>query len=135
MFSFRELFFVYIIGSIMYGIIEVIFRGYTHWSMILTGGACFLLFYLLNFSLNMNLLQKCLLSMFIITSLEFVVGYFVNIVFGLNVWNYTELPFNYMGLVCPLYSGIWFLFGIPMTFLASFIRAELSVDVPKSKII
>lgn len=122
MFSFKELIFVYCIGSVLYSFIEIVFRGYTHWSMMLTGGACFLLFYLMNTSLNINLLGKCFFSMFIITSFEFVVGYFVNIVFNLNVWSYAGLPFNYLGQICLLYSCIWFLFGIPMTFLSNFIR-------------
>lgn len=122
MFSFKELIVVYIIGALGYGLIEVIFRGYTHWSMALTGGVCFLLFYIMNFSLNIGIIEKCFLASFIITALEFVVGYFVNIVFGLNVWSYAEMPYNYLGQVCLLYSCIWFLFGIPMTGIANYIR-------------
>ena len=81
MFSFKELTFVYFVGAISYSLIEVLFRGYTHFSMALTGGVCFLLFYIMNFSLNIGLIGKCFLASFIITSLEFIVGYFVNIVF------------------------------------------------------
>ena len=29
----------------------IIFRGYTHWSMVITGGICFLIFYILNVTL------------------------------------------------------------------------------------
>lgn len=122
MFSFKELTFVFFIGGVIYGIIETIFRGYTHWSMILTGGACFLLFYILNFTLNIGLLGKCLIATFIITGLEFIVGYIVNILWGLNVWSYANMPYNYMGQICLYYSMIWFLFGIPMTFFANYIR-------------
>lgn len=122
MFSFKELIFVYGVGGISYSIIEILFRGYTHWTMVLTGGACFLLFYIMNFSLNIGIIGKCFLASFIITSLEFIVGYFVNIVFKLNVWSYANIPFNYLGQICLLYSGIWFLFGIPMTFLANYIK-------------
>ncbi len=122
MFSFKELLFVYIIGGVSYSLIEIFFRGYTHWSMIITGGVCFLLFYIMNFSLNIGIIGKCFLASFIITSLELIVGYFVNIVFNLNVWSYSGLPFNYLGQVCLLYSGIWFLFGIPMTLLSNYIR-------------
>ena len=122
MFSFKELVFVSVIGGLAYSLIEILFRGYTHWSMAFTGGVCFLLFYVMNFSLNINIISKCFLASFIITSFEFIVGYFVNIVFKLNVWSYAELPFNYLGQVCLLYSGIWFLFGIPMTLLANYIR-------------
>ena len=122
MFSFKELVFVYCVGALLYSFIEVFFRGYTHWSMVLTGGACFLLFYIMNFTLNIGIIGKCFLASFIITSLEFVVGYFVNIVFKLNVWSYAGMPYNYLGQICLVYSGIWFLFGIPMTFLSNYIR-------------
>lgn len=122
MFSFKELTFVYISGALIYSLIEVLFRGYTHWSMALTGGACFLIFYIMNFTLDIGLLGKCFFAMFIITSFEFIVGYFVNIVFGLNVWSYAGLPYNYMGQICLRYSTIWFLFGIPMTLLSNAIR-------------
>ena len=123
MFSFKELFFVYFLGSFLYSVIEVLFRGYTHWTMALTGGACFLLFYIMNFTLNVGLISKCFLASFIITAFEFIVGYFVNIVFKLNVWSYAGIPYNYLGQICLLYSGIWFLFGIPMTFLSNYIRS------------
>jgi len=123
MFSVRELTFVYFLGSFLYCMIELLFRGYTHWSMALTGGACFLLFYIMNFTLNIGIIGKCFLASFIITSLEFVVGYFVNIVFKLNVWSYAGMPYNYLGQICLVYSGIWFLFGIPMTFLSNYIRS------------
>jgi len=125
MFSLKELIFVYFFGSVLYSIIEVLFRGYTHWSMALTGGACFLLFYILNFSLDIGIIGKCFFASFIITSFEFVVGYFVNIVFRLNVWSYADMPYNYLGQICLLYSGIWFLFGIPMTFLSNYIRVRI----------
>ena len=122
MFSFKELLFVGVTGGIIYGAIEVLFRGYTHWSMILTGGLCFLLFYILNFMLNINILGKCILASFIITSFELIIGYIVNVVHGMNVWSYANMPFNYMGQICLLYSGIWFFFGIPMSILAGYIR-------------
>ena len=122
MFSFKELLFVFVVGGLIYGAIEILFRGYTHWSMIMTGGVCFLLFYILNFMLNINFIGKCFLASFIITLLELIVGYVVNIVCKMNVWSYAGLPFNYMGQVCLLYSSIWFLFGIPMTFLSNYIR-------------
>ena len=122
MFSFKELLLVFVTGAIIYGAIEVGFREYTHWSMLLTGGACFLLFYILNFILNINILGKCILATFIITSFELVVGYIVNIVYDMNVWSYANIPFNYMGQICLLYSTVWFLFGIPMSVLAGYIR-------------
>ena len=39
--KFKQNLIVYSIGAVGYGIIEVLFRGYTHWSMLIAGGLCF----------------------------------------------------------------------------------------------
>lgn len=123
MFSFRELFAVFLIGGIGYGIIEILFRGYTHWSMLLTGGVCFFLFYMINYTLPSNsLIMRCIIATLIITSFEFLVGYIVNIVFNLNVWNYSDMPYNVKGQICLGFSTIWLIFGIPMTLLSDVLR-------------
>lgn len=123
MFSFKELFTVFLIGGIGYGIIEILFRGYTHWSMLLTGGVCFFLFYMINYTLPTNsLIVRCMISTLIITTFEFIVGYIVNIVFNLNVWDYSNMPYNLKGQICLSFSVVWLMFGIPMTFLADALK-------------
>lgn len=58
----------------------------------------------------------------VITALEFTVGYIVNIIYRLNVWDYSSQPYNYMGQICLLFSVFWFLLGILMTFISNIIR-------------
>ena len=48
----REYGVVYAIGSIGYRFIEVLWRGRTHWTMGLVGGICFLLMYILDYTLK-----------------------------------------------------------------------------------
>lgn len=123
MFTVRELSNIFIIGGILYALIEIIFRGYTHWSMIITGGLCFLIFYILNITLPTNsLLMRCIVSLVVITTLEYYTGYVVNILLKWNVWDYSSLSYNIKGQICLTFSAIWFLFGIPMTFLANYLR-------------
>lgn len=125
MYSAKELSFIFLIGGLGYGLIEILFRGYTHWSMLLTGGACFLLFYIINFILRTDsLVIRCLIATFIITIFELIVGYIVNIIFNLNVWDYSNRLLNFMGQICLLYSGIWFSMGVPMTLLANFLKSK-----------
>ena len=45
----------------------------------------------------------------VITVIEFISGFFLNIVYGLDVWDYHTLPFNLLGQICPLYSFLWFI--------------------------
>ena len=40
--------FVFLLGAVIYNLVEVIFRGYTHWSMSVAGGSVLLIFYLLS---------------------------------------------------------------------------------------
>lgn len=123
MFTVRELSNIFIIGGILYALIEIIFRGYTHWSMVITGGLCFLIFYILNITLPTNsLLMRCIVSLVVITTLEYYTGYIVNILLKWNVWDYSSLSYNIKGQICLTFSAIWFLFGIPMTFLANYLR-------------
>lgn len=124
MFTVRELSNIFIIGGILYGMIEIIFRGHTHWSMVITGGLCFLIFYILNITLPTNsLLLRCIISLVVITTLEYYTGYIVNILLKWDVWDYSSLAYNLKGQICLTFSAIWFLFGIPMTFLANYLRS------------
>ena len=126
MYTFKELGLVFLIGGISYGIMEILFRGYTQWSMLVTGGICFFIFYLINFKLEThNLLIRCIISTLIITTLEFIVGYIVNIVLKWNVWDYSHMPYNIKGQICLGFSGIWLILGIPMTILSDKLREIL----------
>lgn len=125
MYSARELSFIFLFGGLVYGLIEVLFRGYTHWTMLVTGGACFLIFYILNFILKTDsILIRCVIAMIVITTLEFIVGYVVNIILKWNVWDYSNLFLNFMGQISALYSSIWFSMGVPMTIAANFLKSR-----------
>lgn len=101
---------IFCIGSIGYGIIELLFRGYTHWSMLLTGGACFLTLYTLNAQYkSAPVLLKAFGGAMIITIYELAVGIIVNLLFHFGVWDYSALPFDLMGQICVLFTFLWFL--------------------------
>ena len=95
------------IGSIIYMSLEILWRGYTHWTMGVLGGICFICLGLINELLSWE--TPLVLQMFIggtiITVLEFITGCIVNLWLGWNVWNYSELPFNLWGQI-SLFSSI-----------------------------
>lgn len=104
---------IFTIGGLGYGLLEILWRGYTHISMILTGGICFLgIIYICRFFKNLSLFNKALLCALFITAAESLVGFIVNIKLRLNVWDYSELPFNIGGQVCALFSFFWFLLSL-----------------------
>lgn len=124
--KFRENFTVFCFGGIIYGLVEVVTRGYTHWSMILTGGLAFLLIHIINMNLkNNSLLLRCAIGCGIITVLEFVVGCIVNRGLHMNVWDYSGQKFNLLGQICPLFSTLWFLICIPAVYLSFILKRNL----------
>jgi len=110
--------FLFFIGFTTYISIEVIWRGRSHWSMGLVGGLCFLLIGLLNkrYSWELSLVWQCLASAAIITVLELIAGLILNVWLGLGIWDYTNLPLNFMGQISLLYSLLW----IPLSLFAIF---------------
>ena len=104
---------VFLSGGIIYNLIELAWRGYSHWSMTVAGGICLLLIHMINQKLHdKSLLLRYLTGCVIITVVEFVAGIIVNVVFKLYVWDYSAIPGNIMGQICPLFSFFWFLITI-----------------------
>lgn len=83
--------------------------------MFILGGLCFVLLGLINEIIPWNmplLLQGIMGSAIIITPLEFITGYIVNIQLGWNVWDYSSMPFNFMGQICLSFSILWIFISI-----------------------
>lgn len=100
---------LFIIGGIGYGFIEIAFRGYTHWSMVITGGSAFLCLYIIHKSFeDVPIYKTALLGAFIITTLELTVGLVVNKTFNLGVWDYANTPFNFLGIISLPFSFCWY---------------------------
>lgn len=79
-------------GGGMYCGVELLFRGRTHWTMVLVGGICFLLIGLLNerYPWEMALTSQMLLAAAIVTAAEFLVGMVLNVWMRLDIWNYSD---------------------------------------------
>ena len=103
------------IGGIIYAWMEMVWRGYSHWSMFLLGGLCFVLIGLVNEHIAWDepLSMQMLYGAVLITVLEFLTGVVVNIILGWDVWDYSDHPLNYMGQISLSSSVLWyFLSGI-----------------------
>lgn len=114
---------IFAIGATGYSVIEYIFRGYTHWSMALTGGACLLVFYYYTREhMQVPAVLRGAVGACIFTVFEFFVGLLVNLGYGWHVWDYTGQPGNILGQICPLFSFVWFLIGIVLSLMAESIN-------------
>lgn len=102
------------LGGVSYLLIELLWRGRSHWTMFVLGGLCFLLVGAINQAgrREMPLLIQALIGSAVITGLEFVTGYIVNIRLHMNVWSYSGIPYNIMGQVCLPYMVLWFFLSV-----------------------
>lgn len=101
---------LWLIGGRSYTWIELLWRGYTHWTMFILGGTCFVIMGLLNeykFVWQQSLIIQSVISAVVITIFEFITGCIVNIWLGWKVWDYSGLPFNLCGQICLYYFLLW----------------------------
>ena len=108
---------IYVTGGTVYGAIEMLYRGRTHWTMVLAGGACFVLLYQISRKNRLKNWEKYLLGGAAITAVEFITGLIVNRVLDWNVWDYSHQWLNLMGQVCIMFSAVWVLLSMPAMWL------------------
>lgn len=105
-------------GSIYYGI-EIVYRGYSHVAMFFVGGLCLISIGLINERIDWNMVfwKQLLLGDVCVLLLEFVFGVIFNIICKMNIWDYSNLPFNLLGQICLLFAVLW----IPIIAIAIFV--------------
>lgn len=115
---------LFFFGGLVYYLIEILWRGYSHWTMIILGGLCFVAVGLINNILpwNMVIELQALIGAVLITSLEFVVGLIVNVNLGWDIWDYSNVPFNFLGQICLPFSLLWYMLSIIVIFTDDYIR-------------
>lgn len=115
----KRFLFLFFTGAVCYPLIELLWRGRTHRSMALAGGICLCLMDKTcgNKRKHTVCFPHCILCAVIITVVEFVFGFFVNIIGKRKVWDYSNLPGNFMGQICLPFSVLWFFLSIPILWL------------------
>ena len=113
-------------GGVGYGIIELIWRGRTHWTMLIAGGVCFVIFSVISEQFKKHTyICKTALCALGVTLVELVFGVVFNVILKMNVWDYSKMPFNLFGQVCLLYTLLWGVLGAAFLPLADFLNHKL----------
>lgn len=96
-------------GGLMYIMLELAWRGWTHWTMFALGGVGCVCLGLINEVIPWEtpLWRQVVIGACIITALEFLTGCVVNLWLEWDVWDYSQLPGNVLGQVCPQYFILW----------------------------
>ena len=117
---------IFFIFGISYITLEIFYRGHSDISMFFVGGLCGLLIGLINeITPKMPVLLQMLLGSVIVTFIEFVTGYILNIKLGLHIWDYSNLRFNILGQVSLLFSMLWFFLSYIVIKLDDYIRNNI----------
>lgn len=111
-------------GGCVYFLIEMAWRGHSHWTMAVLGGVCFVLVGDINEFIpwNMPLILQGAIGSGIVTVLELVSGIILNLWLGLGIWDYSNMPFNLLGQICLPFTLLWVALSIVAVVLDDWLR-------------
>ena len=118
---------LWLAGGTIYAIIETLARGYTHWTMFILGGVCFLLIGGINEFLpwEWSITTQAFIGAVLITTAELIAGCILNLWLGLDIWDYSAKPYNLLGQICAENCFYWLILSPVGIVIDDFIRYRL----------
>lgn len=103
-------------GGLLYGGLELLWRGYTHPSMILLAALLCIPLDIANELMpwDMPLWMQAVLGGLAVTAGELAAGIVLNLWLGLGIWDYSGLWGNLWGQICPRYAALWCILAGPV---------------------
>ncbi|UZQ50015.1 putative ABC transporter permease [Clostridium kluyveri] len=123
----KDLILIFMMGA-LYMVLEGLWHGWTHISMLVVGGISAFLIGRLNehqMFYDRKMWQQCIIGTLIILVLEFISGVILNIWLGLGIWDYSREPFNLYGQICLSYTLIWFMLVPFCVYVDDYLRYRL----------
>ncbi len=122
--QFFKILFLFSVGGLLYNLLELCYRCWTHWTMFFLGGLCFVCLGAINEIIQwaMPLWLQIAIGACIITGLEFIMGCIVNLWLGWGIWDYSSIPGNILGQVCPQFYGLWLVVALAGIILDDYLR-------------
>lgn len=107
-------------GGTVYFLLEVVFKTITghservSWTMLVVATLLTIVIERCGeqFPWECPLLAQALICTVVITLVELLSGIIINRVLLMNVWDYSNLPYNFLGQICLRYSALWFLLSL-----------------------
>lgn len=119
----RNLLIIYTFGSFVYSLVEIFSRGFTHWTMVIAGGIVFTFLFLLSEKMEHSYYTTQIITFSIlITLIELILGLFLNLKLKMNVWDYSDKPFNLLGQICLYNYVLWIMISIPSAIICKKFR-------------
>lgn len=121
----------FVAGAIGYGLLEIVWRGRTHWSMLIAGGICLVIFSVVAEKASARpLVVKAAICAACVTLVELAFGLVFNVALKMNVWDYSAMPLNLLGQICPLFSLLWCALALVLLPPVAAVNKKLSRDAP-----
>ena len=112
-----------LIAGCIYLLVELAWRGHTHWTMLPLAAVVFVCAGILDERENPPpFWAQVAIGTIIATALEFVAGLILNVWIGLGVWDYSNLPWNVLGQICPQFTLAWAILMIVSIKLENFMH-------------
>ena len=105
---------LFIVGLCLYISIEIFYRGISYRTMGIVAGIYAMIIGNRNdhISWDMPLVVQMLYGGTIITVMELIVGLLDKFILHINMWDYSNVPLNFMGVICVPFSCIWVLLSL-----------------------
>ncbi len=115
---------LFIVGFCLYITIEVLFRGYSYPAMGIVGGLMLLILDDINSILpwTIDLCVYGFIGSFFATLFELFIGKFLIFINHPQMWDYSNLPLNYQGIICLPFSFGWIFVSLVGVFVADAIN-------------
>ena len=123
---------LFICGFCLYITLEVCFKGYSFVLMGVCGGIAFILLDYINkiLSWDTDILIQGGIGSCIITLMELIVGEILKYFKLPPMWDYSNLPLNFDGVICLEFSLIWVLVSIAGIIIADAINYYVFNEKP-----
>lgn len=105
----------WLLGGLLYGLLEIVYRGHTHWTMVLLAALLCVPLDIANEQMpwHFPLVFQGLLGGLVITAAELAAGLILNCWLGLNIWDYSGIWGNLWGQICPQFAVLWCFLAVP----------------------
>lgn len=124
---------LFCVGFCTYSVIEVLFRGYTYFTMGVTGAIAFITIDKINnkISWDLDIILQGFIGSIIVTLLELIIGIYCIYKNIPPMWDYSSMPLNYKGVICVPFSIIWIFVSILGILVADLINYYILEEEPR----
>lgn len=99
----------WVCGGLAYMGLELLWRGHTHWTMGVLAACLCVPLDIANEHMpwEMPLWLQAICGGLTVTGAELAAGLMLNVWLGLGIWDYSKMPLNLWGQVCPQFTALW----------------------------